>query len=156
MSKETPENIQISSAQQFKQRREARDQGDIFTLSSGLSVLLKRPNITRMIAKGLIPPNLVQRFMDLESAGISKTVKAEDIEAVLQLQRAIAPEALISPKVVDTPDYDNNEINIEDLDDSDLEEIWTYVNGGLEAVESFRQERTANSLSRPDSDEVSA
>lgn len=155
MSKESPENTQLSSAQQFKQRREAREQGDILTLSSGLSVLLKRPNITRMIAKGAIPPNLVQRFMDLESAGVSKTVKAEDIEAVLQLQRLIAPEALISPKVVDTPDYENNEINIEDLDDSDLEEIWTYVNGGLEAVDSFRKERTANGVSRPNSDEVS-
>jgi hypothetical protein len=158
MSKESPETpiTQISSAQEFKKRREAREAGDVLTLASGLSVRLKRPEVTKLIAQGLLPANMLQRFMaiqkDLQSS--SKEVKAEDLELILKFQRTVAKHALLEPTISDEPDYDKNEIALDDLDDADLEEIWTYANGGLEAVDSFRKERDARILPGPDSDKI--
>lgn len=137
----TPENTQISSAQQFKKRREAREQGDVLTLSSGLVVRLIRPEITKMIAKGLMPSSMVQTFMAFEGK-TDKAVKAEDIEAILGFQRVVAVNAVVEPKVVEQDaDYDANEINVDDLEAEDLSEIWAFANGGSEAVELFRKER---------------
>ena len=154
MSKETPE-ITIGSAQQFKQRREAREQGDVITLSSGLVVRLKRPEITKLIARGLVPATLVQRFMAIDqSGGDTSKLKAEDIESILQFQRIVAIEAMISPKIVTNPDYDNNEIDIEDLESTDLEEIWAYGNGGLEGVAMFLKERNNGLNAGLDSTEI--
>lgn len=138
----TPEPTQISSAQQFKQAREAREAGDILTLASGLSVRIRRPEVTKLIAKGLLPATLVQGFMSLQGKPQDK-MKAEDLEMILSFQREVAKHALVSPTIADEPDYDKDEISIDDLVAEDLDEVWAYVNGGLEGVELFRKERDA-------------
>lgn len=155
---ESPENTQaqpqtVSSAQQFKQAREAREKGDVITLSSGLSVRLKRPDVTQMISRGLIPSNMVQGFMSLQGKDQSK-ITGEDVATILQFQREMAKHALTEPKVVDEPNYDNGEISIDDLSSDDLGEVWQYVNGGLEAVEKFRKERNTGVLPGLDSQEI--
>lgn len=153
---ENPENQtpQVSSAADFKKQREAREKGDILTLQSGLTVRLKRPDVTQIIAKGLIPANMVQRFMNLQGKD-ETAVKAEDIEAVMIFQRAVAKYALMQPTVVDEPDYDQDQISIDDLESGDLDEIWAYVNGGISAVELFREKRTSGVSARPNSEAVS-
>lgn len=138
MSMETPENIATSSAKEFKLKREAREKGELLTLSSGLVVLVKRPNITRMIAKGLVPNSILQKFMVLQD---KNTYDPKDIEAILVFQKEMAKQALVKPIIVDEPNYDNDEISVDDLEDTDLAEIWQYVNGGIEEVDKFRRER---------------
>ena len=140
MSTEIPENTNISSAQQFKQRREQRDKGEVIELTSGLSVLLRRPDVTKLIAEDLIPADLVQVFLDMQSQ-TSTSMKPEQIVKLMGFQRVVATHALIQPKVVDEPDYDKGEIAITDIDQSDLDDIWQYVQGGAEAVKSFREQR---------------
>lgn len=135
---ETPENIATSSAKEFKLKREAREKGELLTLSSGLVVLVKRPNITRMIAKGLVPNSILQKFMVLQD---KNTYDPKDIEAILVFQKEMAKQALVKPIIVDEPNYDNDEISVDDLEDTDLAEIWQYVNGGIEEVDKFRRER---------------
>lgn len=141
MSTELPENKTVSSAQEFKKQREAREAGDVITLASGLTVRLKRPEITKIIAQGLIPAQLVQRFMSAQSTGDTKQMKPEDFEALLKFQIVTAKHSFVEPRVVDEPNYDNNEISIEDLSSEDLEEVWAYANGGTQAVDQFRKER---------------
>lgn len=150
---ETPENTTISSALDFKKKREAREAGDILTLASGLTVRLKMPDVTKVIAGGYIPAKMVQRFMDMQGASNAK-INAEDLEAILTLQKELAKLALISPKIAEVPDYEQNEISLDDLLSSDLEEIWAYANGGLHAVEQFRQERNTGVLPGLDSEKV--
>lgn len=153
MSKETPENTTISSAQDFKKQREAREAGDVLTLASGLTVRLRRPDITVAIAKGLVPSNILQTFMKLQGQ-TKDAVEADDIQALLSLQRIMAELALVEPKVVNEPDYGNGEISIDDLESSDLDEIWNYVNGGIASVELFRKKRTSGTIPGPDSDKI--
>lgn len=152
MSTEQPENKAVSTALDFKKKREARDSGDILTLQSGLTVRLRRPEISKLIARGFIPAQLVQRFMNLKPETSKGNIKPEDIEALLELQTLTTKYALLEPKIVDEPNYENNEISIEDLDTEDIEEIWAYANGGVEEVAKFRQERNAGVLSGLDSD----
>lgn len=155
MSMETPENTsqqQVSSAQQFKQRRETRERTEVLVLTSGLSVSVKRPEVTKMISKGLIPSQLVQRFMALQGKS-ENAIKPEDVTAILEFQRIVALHAVVTPTVVEeNANYDNNEVNVDDFEESDLEDIWVYANGGLEAVEKFRKERDARLQAGSDSE----
>lgn len=140
MSTESPENVAVSSAQQFKQRRLEKERGELLTLSSGLVVRVRRPEVSRLISKGLIPANLVQVFLNVQGKQ-TDNMKPEDLEKLLQFQRVVAEYSFVEPVVTESPDYSAGQISIDDIDESDLEDVWAYVNGGLTAVESFRTER---------------
>lgn len=141
MSTEKPENIAVSSAEQFKQRRLKKEQGELLELTSGLTIKVKRPEIAKLISSGIVPANLVQVFLNQKGKS-TDNISAEDLSKLMQFQKIVAQNSVIEPKIVDEPDYNNGEIALEDIEDTDLEDIWQYVNGGLEAVKSFREQRS--------------
>lgn len=152
MSTENTENT-INSAIEFKQLREKRELGDIIKLPSGLSVRAKRPSITKAISSGLVPSGSITKMITLQKSG-TQNMKPEDIKAVMDVQRAIAPLALVEPRIVEKPDYENKEIHIDDLDEEDLVAIWTYVNGGQAGIELFLKERQLNNDVGLDSEKI--
>jgi len=140
MSTETPEsNQKYTSAQEFKKRRQAREQGEPLELPSGLVVKVRRPEIPKLIADELIPADLVQEFIKVQSD--TSNLNATQLVKLMQFQKAMAKHALLEPKIVDEPNYDSGEISIDDLDQDDLDVVWSYVNGGSKAVAQFREQR---------------
>lgn len=148
MSEETKK---ISTALEFKQRREAAEKGEVIELAgSGLSVRVKRPQINKLIAMGHIPDRLAS-FMIKADQG---EVKPGDLPELLEMQRIIATHSVVEPKVTETPDYDKGEISPEDLEDADVASVWIWFNGGTAALDKFRNDREGN-VARPSVSKVS-
>lgn len=157
MAQETPDKTaqQVSSAQDFKKKREERDKPQRLDLSSGLTVLLKRPNIKVLISSGYIPDQLASKIINMESK-VGEEVEPKDVKDYLEFQKLVAKTALTSPEVVDEPKYAQNQIHIDDIDPDDLEEIFGFVMSGRrsETVDSFRDDAQGASAG-PDLQEVS-
>jgi hypothetical protein len=146
MNQENPEvKSQASSAQQFKEFREKRLQPHTLTLPSGLVVSLKRPSIKILISSGVIPDAIAGKIMNMDKDTSGKTViRPQQMHDIVEFQKIVATHALVSPKVVDQPDYDNNEISIDDIDADDQDAIMSFVVEGVEAdktAASFRDKQ---------------
>lgn len=127
----------VSNAQAFRKRKLEQDEGEIIELSSGLVVKVKRPSVPHMIKAGKLPASLAAAQFRIQT-GAGRETSDKDIERLYQFQLKMVELALIEPKVTQKPDYDNNEISIEDVTEADSNEIFAWLNGGLEALDRFR------------------
>lgn len=148
------ESITPTSAEQFKQEREAREVGKAITLPSGKVVKVKKLSITFMVKNKMFPPdlvNLMMRFQNPTTAGIRNQDEAEKI---IQAMEIIIKACMLEPRVVDQPNYDNNEISPDDLEDDDKVFVYQWAQGGLAEAKSFRSEEPNASDNRPDMSNV--
>lgn len=141
----------VSNAQAFRKKKLAEDEGSIIELPSGLVVKVKRPSVPHMIKAGKLPASLAAAQFRLQTQATQPSDK--DIERIYQFQLKIVELALLEPRVEATPDYDKNEISIDDIEAIDLDAIYAWVNGGNEALERFRTDGTGLSA-RPSSETV--
>lgn len=125
----------VSNAQAFRKKKLEYDEGTIIELPSGLVVKVKRPSVPHMIRAGKLPASLAAAQFRVQTGGESSD---KDVERIYQLQLKIVELALIEPKVTATPDYDQNEISIDDIEPGDCDAIYAWVNGGEEALAKFR------------------
>lgn len=144
-----------SSALEFLKKRE-----QLVKLPSGLTALLRRPSLLSLVAHapdGAIPPafksQLQQRFKGSASGKMPEVSLAE----MEQVMRYIAAAAFVSPVVVpagDVPDYERNEIAVDDIDPEDVQFIFMWVNGTgareVAAIERFPQQSSAGVESASD------
>jgi hypothetical protein len=106
---------------------------------------------------GVIPPAfksmLQQRFKGASSS------KAPDVSLaeMEQVMRYIAAAAFVAPVVVpagDVPDYERNEIAVDDIDPDDVQFVFMWVNGSVArevaAVERFPEQQAAGVESASD------
>jgi len=137
MSQEKPEiNLEVSAAQEFKKRSEARQSGETLELPSGLVVRCGRPSINKLIASGHIPSEVASALVGSAKGG--DTVDLKNFGKLYELQQLVARAAIIAPKIVDEPDYENGEAHIEDFSDIDLGYILEYVQSGVSDLAKFR------------------
>ena len=119
-------------------------------LKSGMDVIVKRPNWISLLKMGMIPNRLFNLVMDQESeiakAAITKEAPKIDPKESAEIMQGYAVAACVVPKVV-LADAKQDEINVTDIDDDDLVEIFTKVQkllafgeeGEGEALGNFRE-----------------
>lgn len=129
---------QTTSASSFRQRAQEREAGQILELSSGNTVRVARPSVSKLIKTGQLPSELANAAIKVQSGGNTST---DDLNKFMQYQERLVKLALLSPKISDTPNYDNDEISLDDLADDEQTEILLFVNGGLDALAKFREQR---------------
>ena len=129
----------ISTANQFRDAAQKRKTGELITLESGNVLRVGRPSIGNLMKTGQLPSELANAAVKVQSGG---NTSPDDIKKFTEYQEKLVKLAVIEPKVVESnANYDNGEINISDLSDDEQTEIMIYVNGGLEALAKFRQQR---------------
>lgn len=129
-----------TGASAFRDRSKKRTDGEYLELSSGVTIRIKRPSISGLIKSGQLPSELASAAVKIQSGS---PTTSNDMKLFVEYNERIARLSLIEPRVVDTPDYDNGEISFDDLEDTDQTEILLYVNGGLDALAKFREERSS-------------
>lgn len=136
---DAPNGAPVTGAAAFRERSQKRTHGEVIQLSSGVSVRIKRPSISGLIKTGQLPSELASAAVKIQSGAATTS---NDMKMFVEYNERIAKLSLIEPRVVDNPNYDNNEISFDDLEDGDQTEILLYVNGGLDALAKFREERS--------------
>jgi len=145
------EQPQVSSAAEFEKSRQARETGEVITLPSGLSVLVRKPSVRKMMTTGQIPSDVASAIQSADAqaaaAGgkISTKLSTQELAKVVEFSTIVARTALVNPKVVAdgaTPDYANGEIAFDDLDDADVRAIVEYVQGGADENAKFRSQQS--------------
>lgn len=126
----------VSSVADFRRQREARENGELLTLSdSGLTIRVKRPAVSQLVKTGQIPSELVNASAKVQSG--NGTATNADYQKYVQYQEHLIRHAIVEPQLVDANPTDN-QITLDDLTDGDKGEIVIYVNGGLAALAKFR------------------
>jgi len=128
-----------TSAASFRDRAKKRSEGELVTLVSGNTLRISRPSVNNLVKTGQLPSELANAAIKMQSGG--GNVSDHDMKKYVEYNERIVKLSVISPKIVDQPDYDNDQISIEDLSDDERNEILMFVNGGLEALAKFRGER---------------
>jgi len=123
----------VNRAQQFHEQIEAHK-----LPGRGMTVLLRRPDISALImanAEGDVPAALTQQLLDSLKPGSRRKngkattgwdIGAEDLPQVNRFMNLIIRATLISPRISDTPNYDEDEIEIGDLVAQEREYIFSY------------------------------
>lgn len=110
---------------------------------------VKRPNLMNLITTNKIPNTLLNAAMSMFKSGVGGAASeamenAKNLKELASLMHTIAENTLV------TPSYKQlKELKIE-LTEDQLVEILNYMQGGVEALKSFRdkQERTKNNKSK--------
>lgn len=129
-------------------------------LTSGLEVIVKRPGWISLLKMGLIPNRLFNLVMEQEvkvAKAVADNKKLDvDPKESAEIMQAYAVAACVVPKVV-LEGAKADEINVGDIDDNDLVEIFTKVQGLLasgeegegQALETFREGKQSNNTGQP-------
>ena len=126
----------VSSVAEFRRQREARENGELLTLSdSGLTVRVRRPAVSQLVKTGQIPSELVNASAKVQSG--NGTATNADYQKYVQYQEHLIRYAIVEPQLVDA-NPTGEQITLDDLTDGDKGEIVIYVNGGLAALAKFR------------------
>lgn len=126
-----------TGANEFRKDAQARKDGQLITLSSGHTLRIARPSVNNLVKSGQLPSELANAAIKMQSGG---TINDTDMKRYVEYNERIVKLSVVSPKITENPNYDNDEISIDDLDDNERSEILLYVNGGLEALAKFRSD----------------
>lgn len=128
----------LSGAAAFRQRSRKQEEGEVLELSSGMVVKVRRPNETKLIQSGQIPGHLAVSSINIQQGKSSPA----DLKNYATMIRLYAKLTVVDPVVVDGDPADgSNEISVDDLDSTELNEIYLYVTVGMDGLRQFRQER---------------
>lgn len=129
-------------------------------LTSGLDVIVRRPAWISLLKMGLIPNRLFNLVMDqeakvVEAVAAQKKPEINPMESA-EIMQAYAVAACVVPKVV-LKDAKEDEINVSDIADNDLVDIFTKVQNLLaegeggegKALENFREGGTSGDSGQP-------
>lgn len=128
----------VSSAGRFRDRATKRQEGELLTLSSGETVKVRRPSITNMVKSGQVPANVAGAALKFDSG---KPMSDRDVQRLFELKEIVTRAALLSPRVTKEPNYDNDEIAFDDLTEDEINDVYMYVQVGLEELSKFREKR---------------
>lgn len=129
-----------TSASVFRRARQERSKEQTLKLSSGNVVVYKRKSIEGLMLSGVIPRDLSNKILNLQgkSNGQAK-IQFEDIATTMQLQDIVLSQSLVSPKYTTGNEPAEDEITREDLEDTELVEIYNACVGvANKTVDSFR------------------
>ena len=146
--------MQVTSLDQLKNIK-INDIVELPAFSDGTPFVaeLKKPNMLMLMAGGHIPNTLLNVAMDIFQHGKGKETinkalnNPKDLKVLTELLIVLAKACLVNPSFKQLED-----LGIE-LNENQLSAILTYAQGGVVALESFRQQQ-ANSESSEPSEQV--
>ena len=146
--------MQVTSLEQLKNIK-LNDIVELPSFDDGTPFIaeLKKPNMLMLMANGHIPNTLLNVAMDIFQNGkgqetIDKALNdPKDLKVLTELLLVLAKACLVNPSFNQL-----QELGIE-LNENQLSAILTYAQGGVVALESFRQQQ-ANSESSEPSEQV--
>lgn len=139
--------LTVSSALDFLAKRD-----QLVTLPSGLVAKLRRPSMLKLIAQapeGAVPASF-RNMLQARAAGNKNRASDIPLAEMDAAMRYVAAAAFVQPVVVpdgDVPDYERDEIALDDIDPADIQFVFTWVSitgAGITApVERFPTEPPA-------------
>lgn len=130
-----------------KRMREAREEGVSVPLSTGIWVAIRPVPLDKLLATGEIPDSLSGiAAASIVQPGSEIPTDRNDIESVTKyfaLANLITRLALVSPKIVDDPQGDD-ECSLEDFSAVERGEILTFSRQAAENLRRFRDQQTAS------------
>ncbi len=125
--------------------RRIKEEGQTVELPSGNVVQLRPVSMEALYASGAIVDGLTPIVASIISTGgFSSGNEPEAIldaaKKMIELKRILCTACMLSPKIVDEPDYDNNEIAYFDLSSEDSEFIMSWAQRPQKNLSSFRTE----------------
>ncbi len=108
-----------------------------------LTVEVKKPNMMQLIANGKIPNTLLTSAMDMFNGKTGEKMQkastnANDLKDLVGMMNVIAEASLVRPTYKEIKG-----LGI-DLTDNQLMGLLMYSQGGVKALENFRNEQTNN------------
>ena len=148
MSTESPENnspeLKTSSAEEIKKQFESLHKPRKIKLSNGLVIEVSQPDIFGMIQEGIIPSDLIEFALNMESKYAGNKLKdSKDIPRLLRFMKLVVLHSVIKPKIVDkTPlEAQEDEVPYSYLEPIDKTKIFNEVVSGGKPLEKFRKEQ---------------
>lgn len=136
--------MNITSLEQLKQIKNTEIiELPAFDDGTPLNVEVKKPNMMQLIANGKIPNTLLSSAMDMFNGKAGeKMVKASnnvgDLKELVGMMNVIAEASLVRPTYKEI-----KSLGI-DLTDNQLMGLLMYSQGGIKALENFRNQQTDN------------
>lgn len=147
MSTENPENsspeLKTSSAEEIKKRFESLHKNKKVKLSNGLVVEVSQPDMFAMVQEGLIPSDLIDFAINMDSKYDGKNLKdTKDIPLLFRFIKTIILNSVVNPKIVDKDpkDVEKDEVPYSYLESNDRIMIFNAVASGGEPLKKFRSE----------------
>lgn len=137
MSKETPENLELTPTSEIKKLKEEREKGTLVELPSGIVVSIRKPDISKMLVEGEIPSELMSIAVGKENID---SLDPDGIKRGIELMNLMVKHSLVSPKAVDK-DPKDGEILISDLSEEDKSFIVGEAQTEVGKLKPFRSER---------------
>ena len=137
------DKTQSSNASYFRSRNEKDKQGEPVVIGEA-TFLVGRPSLASLTKQRIIPTELAASAANVQTkVQKGNPINAKEIEIYQKYQQIMIMTAVRSPRIVDNdnPNYDNNEIGINDISDNEMTELMTYIQGGAEALRTFRAQR---------------
>lgn len=114
------------------------------TFPSGGIAEVRTVSVTSMIMNdGSIPDTLYEFMLDGVGQNGSANLASlngnsrETLQSMVDLQNQVARDAFVSPRIVDEPDYDNDEIHIDDVSDADKGFLLGWLMGGGDPADAL-------------------
>jgi len=146
MSKEKPENLELTSVSEIRKLKEKREAGSNIKLPSGIVVCVRSPDISELISSGDIPNELLSIALGKDDA--LEKMTAEGIKKGMEMMDLMVRYSLVSPKVVDV-DPKEGEILISDLSQEDKTYIVGEAQGEVGKLKPFRKTESKQDTDRP-------
>jgi hypothetical protein len=144
-----------TGASYFRQRTEKDRQGEPVQIGE-VTFLVGRPSLASLTDKKIIPSELAAAATNVQqkmSKGLP--ISPKEYEGYSRFEQLMVMNSVRSPKIVERDaDYDSGQISISDLSDTETTELMMFIQGGLEALRSFRVQRQ-RAIARLGSDTVS-
>lgn len=141
MSKETPEKhapLKELKLDELKAKIQAKKDGELVELPSGLVLPLKKPSIARLLKADAFPQGLVAVAIKMDSNTNDPQTREEYLKS-LDVINTIVSHAVVRPKVVLNEDeVTEDSILVDDLEDNDRVAIYLYCQTGVKPLQSFR------------------
>lgn len=122
---------------------------EIVTLKSGSVFELRRPDLQAWVMTGRIPQSLLEQGMKAwqEQGKVPATVSVNKPEIVTDIAiftLSVVQECTVSPRLVEFPDPEKNEIGPQTMLEEDFYEIFNWAMNyqgvtGLDGLKSFRE-----------------
>lgn len=152
MSTEIPENnLQLSSAQDFKKKASERKKPRLLKLPSGLVVELINPDYISLVQSGFFPADLIEMAIKGEekvklekTKEAKKEIKSEDVVKSSMFMKKLVIASVNRPKIVEENPTDE-EILYADLAGEDIIAIMNVVEEAGKTQENFRKPEQADS-----------
>ncbi|MBX3081719.1 MAG: hypothetical protein KF716_08785 [Anaerolineae bacterium] len=136
------QGLNVTSAREW---RKLRKEGVLVSLPSGMVARLRPVSLMDLLRSGGIPETLGPMVADLlingEVTAPREALTADLVATAADLYTRVCKAAFVAPAIVDKPTDDADEIEMEDVSQSDREFVLAWCNTPTTELRDFRHEQ---------------